>query len=897
MKKAVTALLLCAAMLTGTPLLSFAQEANPAPTVIPAVREWTGGTGSYVPDGDTVIRYPAGDADTEKRVEIIKGYFEDMFSLTVSSSTDTAAAGEGDIILTLDGSDSDTLGEDGYVLEISDRVNITAPSAQGLFYGMVTVVQSYYADGAVPCGKARDYAYYPIRSGMIDVARAYIPLEYVEEITKYFAYFKLNEIHLHINDIGQNGYNIFRLESDVEGLTATDGYYTKDEYRAYQKRMLDYGVTVITEIDTPAHSACFASVVPELMLDANHLDISKPETVEFVKSLFDEYITGDDPVFVSRKVHIGTDEYPVEYSEIMRAYINELIEFVNSRGYTPRFWGSFGNDGFNGTTPVSSEAETNFWAVSLSDYKTLFDMGYDVINTCGPVLYVVPGGNYGFADRYDLEYLYSSWFVNYMGTDASTAVDPDHEQLKGASFALWNDLHTAYGGFSFFDIIDRLRGMVCLISEKTWCGEQTRDIEASDFVARYEKLSLRAGDANPMQYAQLPIEGDVPEGVDAVGFPYLASIEVCADSYGDSASIFSGSVGTLYVGADGQLGFRREVYDFSFDYTLPLGEWVKLTLYADNKQTVLIVDDTYYYHPQNNKNPSLCQSSTFVLPLEEICKGFDGQYRNLRVEKNDVNLEELRIDCNFAKNMTVTSSSVELDLEKFAPSKAVDGDPNTRLSFSASSDNQWMIVDLGEERTVNRIEIDFFEHISDYKVYVSTDGENYTEILHIQSGEDGKRQTDVHEFDPVSARYIKYEQLKRFYIADWNAWYSGGICEFGVYGFDDTEYKDLLEKTSGCDDPSVRAARAELESYLDTENAYLTHAAALRDTLEELYAAYVSGPETSSDGASSSAAAESSSASSAAPESSSGALPYIIGAAILAAAAVITAVVLKRKKK
>ena len=113
MKKAVAALLLCATMLTGTPLLSFAQEANPAPTVIPAVREWTGGTGSYVPDVDTVIRYPAGDADTEKRVEIIKGYFEDMFSLTVSSSTDTAAAGEGDIILTLDGSDSDTLGEDG----------------------------------------------------------------------------------------------------------------------------------------------------------------------------------------------------------------------------------------------------------------------------------------------------------------------------------------------------------------------------------------------------------------------------------------------------------------------------------------------------------------------------------------------------------------------------------------------------------------------------------------------------------------------------------------------------------------------------------------------------------------------------------------------------------------
>ena len=43
-----------------------------------------------------------------------------------------------------------------------------------------------------------------------------------------------------------------------------------------------------TEIDTPAHSACFKAVVPELMLDDRHLDVSKPETVEFIKNLFDE---------------------------------------------------------------------------------------------------------------------------------------------------------------------------------------------------------------------------------------------------------------------------------------------------------------------------------------------------------------------------------------------------------------------------------------------------------------------------------------------------------------------------------------------------------------------------------------------------------------------------------
>lgn len=37
---------------------------------------------------------------------------------------------------------------------------------------------------------------------MMDVARIYIPIDYLEEITRYMAYFKMNEIHVHINDDG-----------------------------------------------------------------------------------------------------------------------------------------------------------------------------------------------------------------------------------------------------------------------------------------------------------------------------------------------------------------------------------------------------------------------------------------------------------------------------------------------------------------------------------------------------------------------------------------------------------------------------------------------------------------------------------------------------------------------
>lgn len=833
MKKRILALLLSAAAVMPLCCIGAGASAeNKAPTVIPAIREWEGGSGNFT-IGDTVNVNTKDASISDGKVDIIQNSFSEYLGINVNFVTDG-----GDILLVTDNSDEE-LGKDGYTMDITkDNITIKAPEDIGLLYGIFTVLQSVKADGYVPCGKARDYSYYQIRGGMLDIARAWLPLEYVEEITKYFAFFKLNEIHLHINDAGANGYSAFRLESDVPGLTATDGYYTKDEYRAYQKRMLEYGIEVITEIDTPAHSACFNNVDSDLMLDGGHLDISKPEVIQFVKDLFDEYITGDDPVFVSKRVHIGTDEYPGGYNELMRAYTDELINHINSRGYTPRFWGSFGNQGFNGDTPVSSDAEANFWATELSDYKTLFDMGYDIINTCGPVLYIVPGGNYGFADYYNLESLYSSWYVNYMGFDKSTSVDANHPQLLGGNFALWNDLYTEYSGFSVFDIFDRLRGGVCLMAEKTWCGEQTRHIDAKDFVSRYDTLSLYSPEGDPGRHNVEEIKGEVPEGTRSFGWPYVASFELKVDSLEEDTVLLGGEDGELYVGKNGKIGFKRGVYDFKYKYTLEAGKTVNIKLIADNKQTVLVVDDTYYYTPVNNKNASLTRSSTFTLPLEQVNSGIT----NLSVKSGTVDLSGHILNGNYALGKTATVSALEVDDGRFTPDLALDGNTATRVSFSAKEDYQWMVVDLGMVRTVDRVVIQFNEHISDYVVSVSEDGENYTEVAHIQKGEDRAKQTDEFKFDAIKARYIKYEQNKRFYISDWNAYYSGGILEFEVYGFDPKPYNELVNKALdyiALDAPnSLKDAMQALDNYLNEDIIYDTHIAALAADLEAEIASF-----------------------------------------------------------
>ena len=136
----------------------------------------------------------------------------------------------------------------------------------------------------------------------------------------------MSEVHIHINDVMDNKDSAFRLESDIPGLNEGHRYYKKDEYRNYQQVARDYGVKVITEFDTPAHSGVFAKVLPDdYMYDWKHLDIRKQEVYDFIEDLLDEYLDGDNPVITSDTFHIGTDEYNKSYSEEMRKYTDHIL--------------------------------------------------------------------------------------------------------------------------------------------------------------------------------------------------------------------------------------------------------------------------------------------------------------------------------------------------------------------------------------------------------------------------------------------------------------------------------------------------------------------------------------------------------------------------------------------
>jgi mannan endo-1,4-beta-mannosidase len=128
-------------------------------------------------------------------------------------------------------------------------------------------------------------------------------------------------------------------------------------------------------------------------------------------------------------------------------------------------------------------------------------------------------------------------------------------------------------------------------------------------------------------------------------------------------------------------------------------------------------------------------------------------------------------DGNLALNKPVTVTSVES--ESYPGSNAVDGDLNTRWA-SSSSDPQNLTIDLGAEYQINRVIIVWENaYATQYRIQVSNDGNNWTDIYTDYNGDGGDDDLTV----SAGGRYLRVNGMQR-YNSEWG--YS--IWEIGVYG-------------------------------------------------------------------------------------------------------------------
>ena len=622
---------------------------NPKPFVIPELKEWQGKEGSFIPSDKSRIVY--GDNSLKQIAEAFASDWKELFGFSMQVTDGKPEAG--DFYLTL--KNDKKLGKEGYTLSVTKSVTISAPETTGVYWATRTLLQicEQTEDHRIPEGKARDWPDYSIRGFMMDCGRKFIPMTYLRDLVKMMSYYKMNVLQVHLNDNGfkqffghdwDKTYAAFRLECETfPGLTARDGYYTKQEFVDFQLDAAAQFVEIIPEIDAPAHTLAFSHYKPELgskEYGMDHLDLFNPETYTFMDALFKEYLEGDKPVFRGPRVHIGTDEYSNKKKEVVekfRAFTDRYIRYVESFGKQACVWGALTHA--QGDTPVKSEnVIMSAWYNGYAEPKDMVKQGYKLISIPDGLIYIVPAAGY-YYDYLNTQYLYENWTPAHVGQAVFEEKDP---AILGGMFAVWND-HVG-NGISVKDIHHRLFPALQTLATKTWDAQVS--IPYAEFDSKRQLLSEAPG-VNQMgrigkqpglvyQDEQVLPEESLP--VREIGYGYTVTFDLEAEPENNGTVLFRSPYAVFYLSdpISGLFGFARDGYLNTFNFRPYPGEKINVKVQGDNVSTSLFIDGKLIEKMDIQKRyfnagkDSMNYVRTLVFPLEKA-GAFKSRITNLKV--------------------------------------------------------------------------------------------------------------------------------------------------------------------------------------------------------------------------------------------------------------------------
>jgi len=277
---------------------------------------------------------------------------------TVDSFTSTAAwlsdhfhlqQGKGGKRITLiTPADRNILGAEGYTLSVTPSgIRISANTAAGIFYGMQTLLQLVPVEAVpgqptnIPCVEITDYPRFGWRGLMLDVSRHFFTKDEVKHYIDDMVRYKYNTLHLHLSDdqgwrieikslpqLTQHGaWRVARTGRWGEYLpplanepTPYGGFYTQEEMREIIRYAAERHVTILPEIDIPAHSLALISSYPNLSCTQLQYSVNpgaRPPIREdnalcigndSIYMVLDKIITEVAALFPNPYIHIGGDE-------------------------------------------------------------------------------------------------------------------------------------------------------------------------------------------------------------------------------------------------------------------------------------------------------------------------------------------------------------------------------------------------------------------------------------------------------------------------------------------------------------------------------------------------------------------------------------------------------------
>lgn len=228
-------------------------------------------------------------------------------------------------------------GDEAYTIDIAaGSVELTAASPAALRHGLITLAR-WSTVGLPRRASVDDRPTYRWRGLHIDLARRWFEPEVVERLIDEAAWLKLTRLHLHLTDDeawrlpidrrpdlaalgGTRGLGLAIPPLLGDGAGPTGRAYTTDEISAWVRRSDDLGVTLVPEVDVPAHAHAALAASPDLrdpddrsgatsvqFFVDNVLVPGHPATARWLDDVFDAVAE----LFPSSPwIHIGGDEVP-----------------------------------------------------------------------------------------------------------------------------------------------------------------------------------------------------------------------------------------------------------------------------------------------------------------------------------------------------------------------------------------------------------------------------------------------------------------------------------------------------------------------------------------------------------------------------------------------------------
>jgi len=391
---------------------------------------------------------------------------------------------------------------------------------EGLFYAVQSLIQLIPAKGywklEIPAVYVYDKPAFGYRGMHLDVVRHIFPVEFIKKYIDYIALHKMNYFHWHLTD--DQGWRIESMaypklntigayrDGTIIGMfpgtgldsTRYGGYYTVAQLREVVDYAKERYITVIPEVDIPAHCMAVIAAYPEMSTTpdsirkpattwgiynrANNVLAPNEHTFRFLKAIFNEAI---DIFYDSPYIHFGADEaariwwkQSTESQEFMRKhnmkdegeiqdyFVRMVVEVIKQRGKTAVGWDEILND-----PNLDSDVIVMNWRGVRGGAIEAANRGHKVIMTPGRYSYLnykqTPNEERTAHQR--LALLDSIYLFN----PVPAGVLPEAvKNIIGGQGCLWTEYYPTTSKVEY-----ALFPRMSAIAENYWSGEERKDLD------------------------------------------------------------------------------------------------------------------------------------------------------------------------------------------------------------------------------------------------------------------------------------------------------------------------------------------------------------------------------------------------------------------------------------